>query len=124
MYKFFIAIASIFGGLSVIAGAFGSHALKGQISQPLLETFTTGTRYEMYHALALLFIGLFIKGSETPQPWMVAAGCAFMIGILLFSGSLYALTLTGMGTLGIITPFGGLALILGWGCLAMATLKT
>ncbi len=124
MSKFLIAIASILGGFSVIAGAFGSHALKGQISQPLLETFTTGTRYEMYHALALLFIGLFIKSSETPQPWMVAAGCAFVIGVLLFSGSLYALTLTGMGTLGIITPFGGLALIVGWGCLAIAALKS
>ncbi len=124
MSKLFLVIASILGGLSVIAGAFGSHYLKGQLTQPLLEIFTTGTRYQMYHALALLFVGLFINRSETPQPWLVAAGWVLITGIGLFSGSLYALSLTGIGWLGMITPIGGLALICGWACLTIGVLKS
>jgi uncharacterized membrane protein YgdD (TMEM256/DUF423 family) len=124
MSKLFLVIASILGGLSVITGAFGAHALKGQLTQPLLEIFITGTRYQMYHALALLFVGLWIDRSETPQPWLVAAGWVFITGILLFSGSLYILSWSGISGLGIITPIGGLALIGGWACLTIAALKT
>ena len=98
--------------------------MKGQLTQPLLEIFITGTRYQMYHALALLFVGLWIDRSETPQPWLVAAGWAFITGILLFSGSLYILSWSGISGLGIITPIGGLALIGGWACLTIAALKT
>ncbi|WP_083618215.1 DUF423 domain-containing protein [Planktothrix serta] len=124
MSKLFLVIASIFGGLSVMAGAFGSHYLKGQLTPPLLEIFTTATRYQMYHALALLFVGILFNRSETPQPWLIAAGWAFITGIGLFSGSLYALSLTGMGWLGMITPIGGIALICGWACLTIASLKS
>jgi uncharacterized membrane protein YgdD (TMEM256/DUF423 family) len=123
MAQLFICLASIFAGLSVMAGAFGAHALKTQISPSALEIFKTGAQYQMYHALALLFVGLLIRQTETPQPLMRVAGWAWIAGILIFSGSLYALSLTGIKGLGAITPLGGVAFIIGWGCLAFAATK-
>ena len=123
MTKIFLAIASIFGGLSVGAGAFASHALKDKLSERALEIFETAARYQMYHALALLLVALLINQTESSQPSLVIAGWAFIIGIVVFSGSLYALSLTDIKILGAITPLGGLAFIIGWGALAYSSLN-
>ncbi|NET23586.1 MAG: DUF423 domain-containing protein [Okeania sp. SIO1H5] len=116
----FLVIASILGGLSVVAGSFASHALKEKFSQYFLDIFQTGARLQMYHSLALLMVAFLLTIEELPQGLMVAAGYAFIIGIAIFSGSLYALSLTGIKWLGAITPIGGIALIIGWGCMAVA----
>jgi uncharacterized membrane protein YgdD (TMEM256/DUF423 family) len=121
MIRIFLAIAAIFGGLSVAAGAFASHALKEQLSASSLSIFETGARYQMYHALALLAVALLLTRTESPPPpTLVASGVAFIAGVAIFSGSLYALSLTGINWLGAITPVGGVAFIIGWGCLAAA----
>ncbi|MGL5082480.1 MAG: DUF423 domain-containing protein [Microcoleaceae cyanobacterium] len=120
MSRIFLFIAAILGGLAVIAGAFGTHALRGQLSERALEVFGTGVRYQMYHALALLLVGVLLLQIESPRPLMVATGVAFVLGTLIFSGSLYGLSLTGIGWLGAITPIGGAVLIVGWGGLAIA----
>ncbi|NEP50284.1 MAG: DUF423 domain-containing protein [Moorea sp. SIO3C2] len=120
MTRIFLAIASILGGLSVAAGAFASHALKEKLSERALEIFQTGARYQMYHALALILVALLLSRAEVAQTPLTVAGSAFIAGIAIFSGSLYALSLTGIKWLGAIAPLGGAALILGWGCLAIA----
>jgi uncharacterized membrane protein YgdD (TMEM256/DUF423 family) len=121
MIRIFLAIAAILGGLSVAAGAFASHALKQQLSASSLSIFETGARYQMYHALALLAVALLLTRTESPAPpTLVVAGVAFIAGVAIFSGSLYALSLTGINWLGAITPVGGVAFIIGWGCLAAA----
>ncbi|NES90603.1 DUF423 domain-containing protein, partial [Okeania sp. SIO2B9] len=101
-------------------GSFASHALKEKFSQYFLDIFQTGARLQMYHSLALLMVAFLLTIEELPQGLMVAAGYAFIIGIAIFSGSLYALSLTGIKWLGAITPIGGIALIIGWGCMAVA----
>lgn len=115
MSRIFLAIASIFGGLSVAAGAFAAHALSERLSERSLEIFQTAARYQMYHALALILVALLINRAEFSQPTLVAAGWSFIIGILIFSGSLYVLSLTNVKVLGAITPLGGAAFIAGWG---------
>jgi uncharacterized membrane protein YgdD (TMEM256/DUF423 family) len=120
--RVFMAIAASLGGLSVILGAFASHALKDRLSDRALEIWETATKYQMYHALALLLIALLLSRATTSTP-LVIAGFAFIVGIVLFSGSLYALSLSGVKWLGAITPFGGIALIIGWGCLLIAAWK-
>lgn len=120
MAQVFVSLAAVLGGLSVAAGAFAAHALRGQISERSLEIFDTAARYQMYHALALLLIALLITRTASPQPMLVASGWLFIIGIGIFSGSLYALSVTGWNKLGAITPLGGVALIIGWGVLAVA----
>lgn len=119
LIRFFMMMAAIFAGLSVVLGAFGSHALKDKLSERYLEIFETGTRYEMYHSLALLLVALLLMVLGETQPFLVAAGFAFIAGIVIFSGSLYALSLSGISWLGAITPLGGLAFIIGWVCLAV-----
>ncbi|EAW37285.1 DUF423 domain-containing protein [Lyngbya sp. PCC 8106] len=123
MERIFLPIAAILGGLSVMAGAFGAHALSGKISERAIEIFETGARYQMYHALALFLIAVLLRTSQSSQALMNIAGTAFIIGVAIFSGSLYALSLTGIKWLGAITPLGGVALIAGWGCLAIAAFK-
>jgi len=118
--RLFLSFAAILAGLSVAAGAFASHALKNSLSQRALEIFETGSKYQMYHALALLVIGLLVYRSEVSSTLLNTAGFAFIAGIVLFSGSLYALSLTGIKLLGLITPIGGVAFLIGWGCLAVA----
>lgn len=119
--RIFMAIAAIFGGLGVALGAFASHALKAHLSKRAIEIFATGTRYQMYHALALLLVAILLTQIELPNPQtLVVSGVAFIVGIVLFSGSLYALSLTGIQELGILTPIGGIVFIVGWGCLAAA----
>ncbi|MBD2167897.1 DUF423 domain-containing protein [Calothrix membranacea FACHB-236] len=120
MTQIFLSIAAILGGLSVAGGAFGAHALREKISERSLEIFDTGTRYQMYHALALLVVALLLSRTESPPATLVASGWLFIIGIVIFSGSLYALSLTGVKSLGAIAPIGGAAFIAGWGTLAIA----
>ncbi len=120
MTQLFLSIASILGGLSVAAGAFGAHALREKISERSLEIFDTGARYQMYHALALLVVALLLSRTDSPPPTLIASGWLFIIGIAIFSGSLYALSLTGVKSLGAIAPLGGAALMAGWGALAFA----
>lgn len=120
MAQVFVSLAAVLGGLSVAAGAFAAHALRGKISERSLEIFDTAARYQMYHALALLLIALLISRTASPQPMLVASGWLFIIGVGIFSGSLYALSVTGLNKLGAITPLGGVAFIIGWGILAVA----
>jgi uncharacterized membrane protein YgdD (TMEM256/DUF423 family) len=123
MTRIFIAIAAVLAGIAVAAGAFASHALKEKLTERALEIFETGARYQMYHALALLMVALLLSRAEAAQTPLIASGSAFIVGIALFSGSLYALSLSGIKWLGAITPLGGVAFIIGWGCLAIAALS-
>jgi uncharacterized membrane protein YgdD (TMEM256/DUF423 family) len=107
--------------LAVAAGAFGAHALRARLAPEMLQVFETGVRYQMYHALALLIAaGVSGLSSHPAGPW---AGRLFLVGTVLFSGSLYALALTGIRGFGAITPFGGVAFLAGWICLAIAALR-
>ena len=121
MTRIFLAIASALGGISVILGAFASHALKDRLSERALAIWETGTKHQMYHALALIAIALLIDRFPNSRLLMVA-GYAFISGVVIFSGSLYALSLSGIKWLGAITPLGGVAFIIGWACLAVAAL--
>jgi uncharacterized membrane protein YgdD (TMEM256/DUF423 family) len=118
MDRTFLLIGTVFGFLAVGLGAFGAHGLRGRLSPEMLAVFETGVRYHMYHALALILTSLLMARMGG---WLViAAGWCFVAGIVLFSGSLYALAVSGVTVLGAITPFGGLALLAGWACLAIA----
>ena len=118
MHKGFLRIAALLGLLAVALGAFGAHTLKQFIGEDELNTYETGVRYQFYHVFALLVVGILYK--RYPDKRMRFAGYSFIIGVLLFSGSLYALTALkavesiGLSGIGIITPFGGVFLILGW----------
>lgn len=116
----FLGLGAILAAISVAGGAFASHALKDRLTERALEIFETGTRYQMYHSLALLLVALFLSQSQTGQSFLIGAGIAFLVGITLFSGSLYALALSGIKWLGAITPLGGVAFLIGWGCLVSA----
>ncbi len=119
MTQLFITLGAILGGLSVAAGAFATHALKPTLSQRAIEIFETAAKYQMYHAIALLIVALLLLRSDSPTI-LVVTGWAFIVGIAIFSGSLYALSLTDIKVLGAITPLGGAAFIFGWLCLAYA----
>jgi uncharacterized membrane protein YgdD (TMEM256/DUF423 family) len=118
--RIFLAAAAVFGGLSVAGGAFASHALKDRLTDRALAIFETGARYQMYHALALLLVALLLSRAQESQVFFAVAGWAFIAGNIIFSGSLYTLSLTNIKWLGAITPLGGVSYILGWGCLAVA----
>lgn len=120
MVRFFLGIGALLGAISVAGGAFATHALRARLSDRALEIFETGARYQMYHALALLAVGLWLSQAESSQPLIVTSGIAFIVGVLLFSGSLYGLSLSGIKSLGAIAPLGGVALIVGWVCLSIA----
>ncbi|WP_242394547.1 DUF423 domain-containing protein [Anaeromyxobacter oryzisoli] len=120
MERLFFALGAISAGISVAAGAFGAHALKARLPADLLAVFETGARYEMYHALGLLAAGWAVSRAPGAASW---AGWLFVAGTVLFSGSLYALALTGVRALGAVTPFGGVAFIAGWVALAVAALR-
>ena len=111
-------VGALMGGVGVGIGAFGAHGLRGRLSPEMLAVFETGVRYQMYHALAMLATALLMSRLEGRA--LLIGGWSFFVGILLFSGSLYALALTGVTTLGAITPLGGLAFLIGWVCLAIA----
>ncbi len=117
MLRVFLLLAAFAGFTGVALGAFAAHGLKGRLSAEHLAVFHTGVQYQMVHALALF--GVALLALHLPGRLLTAAGSLFALGILLFSGSLYALTLSGIGKLGIITPFGGLAFLAGWTCLGL-----
>ncbi|MDH5474033.1 MAG: DUF423 domain-containing protein [Gammaproteobacteria bacterium] len=120
MSKQFIIIGSINCLLAVALGAFGAHGLKAMISPQALQTYTTGVNYHFFHALGLLAIGIILR--DFPRVEM--AGWLMLAGIILFSGSLYALSLSGIKPLGMITPVGGLCFIIAWGWLAFGVYRS
>ena len=122
MEKIFFLTGSIMGFLGVALGAFGAHALKDRLTPEMLGVFETGVRYQMYHAFALLAAAWAASSPWPHQPWVRMAGVQFIVGIVVFSGSLYALSLTGVRLWGAVTPLGGLAFLAGWACLFMAAL--
>ncbi len=108
--------------LAVALGAFGAHGLQSIVSEQLLQTWKTAAQYQVYHALGLIGLGLWVE-HKALNGWMRAAAICFITGILLFCASLYALVLTGQSRFGIITPFGGLAFLIGWFSWMMAVIK-
>src|SRR5437773_5959460 len=116
MTRIFLVLGALFSFLGVAAGAFGAHFLKSVLSPDMLAVFETAVRYQMYHAFALLIVGGACE--QFPQASLTPAGWLFAIGIVLFSGSLYALAFTGIAELGALTPLGGVGLLAGWGWLA------
>ncbi len=120
MDRTFLLVGALSGFIGVAFGAFGAHALRSRLSPDTLAVFETGVRYQMYHAFAVLIVAL---AAARLDGWLIrAAGWSFTTGIILFSGSLYALALTGVTTLGAITPLGGLAFLIGWGLLIAAAI--
>jgi uncharacterized membrane protein YgdD (TMEM256/DUF423 family) len=122
MERIFLVAGSVLGFLGVALGAFGAHALKNRLAPEMLAVFEVGVRYQMYHALAL--IGVAWACTRWPGSWTAASGWLFVAGTVIFSGSLYALALSGQRWLGAITPLGGLGLLAGWACLAWAVMKS
>lgn len=118
MYKQALVVATIFGMLAVILGAFGAHALKEKLSPELLNTYETAVKYQFYHTFALLATGIMF--AYMPSVWLQRASLMFIIGVVLFCGSIYALVAlkhngsVGLKGLGIITPIGGVFFVLGW----------
>jgi uncharacterized membrane protein YgdD (TMEM256/DUF423 family) len=120
MDRTFLLIGALAGFIGVALGAFGAHGLRARLSAEMLAVFETGVRYQMYHALAILIVAL---AAARLDGWLIrAAGWLFTVGIVLFSGSLYALALSGITVLGAVTPIGGLAFLGGWACLVIAAL--
>ena len=119
--RFFLGVGALSAGLAVAAGAFGAHGLRAHVAPEMLAVFETGARYQMYHALALIAVA-WVAGRDAARSVRVA-GVAFVVGTLLFSGSLYLLALTGIRWLGAITPLGGVAFLVGWGSLAWSALR-
>jgi uncharacterized membrane protein YgdD (TMEM256/DUF423 family) len=121
---FFIIAGAVNAAIAVAFGAFGAHALKEKLSEHYLAIWETAVQYQMFHALALLAIGILMSptlfGSVTQLSW---AGYLILAGIIIFSGSLYVLSLSGIGILGAITPIGGVAFIAGWIMLIVAAVK-
>ena len=116
---FWLALGGINAFISVAAGAFGAHGLKQRLSSDLLAAFETGARYQMYHALGLLAVAFALGQGRSAS----TAGWAMLAGIVLFSGSLYALALTGIRPLGAITPLGGLCFLAGWAMFVWSVLR-
>jgi uncharacterized membrane protein YgdD (TMEM256/DUF423 family) len=116
MDRTFMLIGSTLGFLAVVFGAFGAHALRSRLSPEMLVVFETAVRYQMYHTFAILIVAAAI-GRIGDASLLVMAGWFFFAGILLFSGSLYALVFSNVGMLGAITPVGGLLFLIGWVCL-------
>lgn len=114
-------LSAVLGFLGVMLGAFAAHGLAPRLSERMLANFETGARYQMFHALAMGLAAFGARGAATTLA--NAAGSLFLAGILLFSGSLYLMALTGITRLGMITPIGGLCLMAGWAALALAALK-
>jgi uncharacterized membrane protein YgdD (TMEM256/DUF423 family) len=122
MSRTFIVAGAVGGFLSVAFGAFGAHALKEHLSPEMLQMFETGVRYQMYHSLALFVVAWgadkYISGLFSKAGWL------FIVGIVIFSGSLYLLTFTGLRWFGAVTPVGGVAFLAGWACLAVGFWKS
>lgn len=121
MARLWLLLSACAGFSGVALGAFAAHGLKHQLTPAYLAVFQTAAHYQLIHALALLGVGLLAL--LRPAPLVNCAGALFTLGIALFSGSLYALTLSGISALGMVTPFGGLAFLAGWLCLGIAAWK-
>lgn len=120
MDKTFLLVSAVAAFLGVGFGAFGAHGLRGRLSPEMLAVFETGVRYQMYHALAIFAVGLLLPRFGG---WLVQlAGWSFTAGIVLFSGSLYALALTGTTAFGAITPLGGVLFLVGWAALIIVAI--
>ncbi|WP_039915929.1 DUF423 domain-containing protein [Cellvibrio mixtus] len=123
MARIFIAIAAISGFFSVVIGAFAAHGLKKMLTPGMIDVVKTGVQYQMYHALALLIVACLLRYKPSTSG-LKASGWAFILGSLMFSGSLYALALGGPRWLGPITPLGGLCFLVGWALLAIVGWRT
>ena len=121
MSRLFFAFGSGFALIAVITGAFAAHTLKSKLSPDMFQVFEVAARYQMYHALGLIAVAW--AASQWSSQLVTASGWLFVAGIVIFSGSLYILSLTGIRWLGAITPIGGVAFIIGWGCLLWAAIR-
>ncbi|MBS1812152.1 MAG: DUF423 domain-containing protein [Acidobacteria bacterium] len=121
MERVFFLLGALSSCLGVAAGAFGAHALKTRLSADMLATFEVGVRYQMYHAFGLIAVAWVL--TKWPSSLATLSGWCFLIGTVLFSGSLYLLTLSGVRWLGAITPLGGVAFLVGWLCLGIGVWK-
>jgi uncharacterized membrane protein YgdD (TMEM256/DUF423 family) len=119
--RIWLTLAAVMGALSVLCGAFAAHGLSARLPPQALSVFDTGARYHMYHALAMGLSAFAMRGEA--RGWARASAILFLVGIVLFSGSLYLLALTGITALGFVTPLGGLCFLGGWGALARAACK-
>lgn len=120
--KLFLLLGAIHAFLAVALGAFGAHGLEGKISDKYLKTWNTAVQYQMFHAIGLFVVALL--ADKFPQTNLItSAGWSMFIGIILFSGSLYVLSITGIKVLGAITPLGGVAFLIGWVLLGLAAVK-
>ncbi|KMK78197.1 DUF423 domain-containing protein [Alkalihalobacillus pseudalcaliphilus] len=122
MAKLFLLMGSIIMALVVAIGAFGAHGLEGKITERMLKNYQTGVQYHMIHGIGIIVVGLLALKMASNQ-LLTVAGWSFFIGIIFFSGSLYAMALTGITKLGAITPLGGVAFILGWILIGVAVTK-
>lgn len=122
MFKIFTALGSINALIAVMLGAFGAHALKNRLTPEMMEIFQTGVQYHFYHALGLLAVGV-IAYHLPDSGWLKWSGWLMLAGIIIFSGSLYILSISGIKWLGAITPIGGTAFIIAWILLTVAVLK-
>lgn len=122
MPRLFVLLAAFYGFTGVALGAFAAHGLRGRLSPEYLAVFHTGVLYQLVHALALFGVG--VLALHWRSRLLSAAGSLFGVGILLFSGSLYLLTLSGVGKLGMVTPLGGTCFLAGWLCLGGAAWRT
>ncbi len=123
MHKLFLITGSVFGALGVIIGAFGAHAFKDLLeTSGRLDTFETAVKYQFYHALALILLGIIMMHQN--HSFYHYAGYAFTLGIIIFSGSLYVLCLSGITKFGMITPIGGVLMIAGWAFLMLGIIRT
>ena len=121
MGQIFISTSAILGLLGVALGAFGSHGLKERLSEDMMSVYQTGSHYHLIHALALLGIGILARQMDVTA--IKVAGISMIFGILVFSGSLYALAISGVRILGAITPIGGVGFMIGWAALAVAAIQ-
>jgi uncharacterized membrane protein YgdD (TMEM256/DUF423 family) len=121
--RFFLVIAAVSGFFAVVIGAFAAHGLKQMLAPEMIEVVKTGVQYQMYHALVLMLVALWFK-QKPAASGLKAAGLAFILGTLLFSGSLYALALGAPRWLGPITPLGGLCFLVGWLLLTISAWRT
>ena len=122
MQRLFFAFGAGFALIAVITGAFAAHTLKPKLSPDMFQVFEVAARYQMYHALGLIAVAW--AASQWSGQLINASGWLFVAGIVIFSGSLYILSLTGTRWLGAITPIGGVAFIIGWGCLLWAVIRS
>jgi len=122
MTKLFFMAGTIGAFISVALGAFAAHSLKGQLTEQLLKTFATAVEYQFFHSLSLILMAV-ILAQKPNIKFLHIAGISILIGIVLFSGSLYILAFTGIRSFGIITPFGGIAFLIGWFYFALAGWK-